>query len=391
MDTMTLEQRITQLSKRGLKRFMRTIESDQNAKVQIDGRSLINFCSNNYLGLANDERLITAAKDCMDIQGFGSGASRLVCGNMTAHRQCEEAIAKFKGCEASLLFNTGYMANIGIISSLYNREDTIFSDKLNHASIVDGIQLSNATCRRYAHCDMNVLEEIIKSSESRGKKVIITDSVFSMDGDIAPLDRIVALAEKYHCQVMIDEAHALGVLGEHGKGAAEHFGCEDKIDIQMGTLSKAAGSFGAYCCGSKELIEFLKNKARSFIYTTGQPPSVAAASSQAIDIIKTEPYRRKRLWDNVRFMLSKINDMGFNTLKTETPIIPIIVGDAQIAVEFSERLLKQNILISAIRPPTVPEHTSRLRLTVMATHEQSDLEWTLDKIYQIGRSLGFVT
>ena len=371
----------------GLRRNLRQLSGSQGREVIIEGKKVLNFCSNNYLGLANDPRLGQAAADCMERQGFGSGASRLVCGNMDAHRKLETSIAQFKGTEDCLVFSTGYMANIGIISSIFDHNDIIFSDKLNHASIVDGIRLSQAQCRRYAHCDMDALEGMLKNSGGFRKRGIITDSIFSMDGDMAPLDEIVALAQKYDCLVMIDEAHALGVMGEKGKGLAEHFGIEGKIDIQMGTLSKAAGSFGAYCCGSTALIAFLVNKARSFIYTTGMPPSVAAASFKAVELIRTEPQRREQLWENAHYMRKGLQEAGFHTMNSQTPIIPVLVKDPNMAVEFSSRLFNEGIFISAIRPPTVPHNTARLRLTVITTHTRKDLNYVLDQCKRIGKEL----
>jgi 8-amino-7-oxononanoate synthase len=279
------------------------------------------------------------------------------------------------------------MANIGIISSIFGRDDIIFSDRLNHASIIDGIALSRAQHRRYAHRDMSVLEAMLKSSGRFRKRGIITDSVFSMDGDIAPLDEIVALAQRYDCLVMIDEAHGLGVMGEKGKGLAAHFGVESKIDIQMGTLSKAAGSFGAYCCGSNELISFLINKARSFIYTTGMPPSVTAASFAAIGIIEKESERRDRLWENAHYMRAGLKRLGFDTMDSQTPIIPVLLGNADVAIECSKHLFEGGIFVTAIRPPTVSPHTARLRLTVMATHTKADLDFALEQFKRTGKEL----
>ncbi len=378
---------LQELSERGLRRKVRTLEGSQGREIIVDGRKLLNFCSNNYLGLADDPRLGAAAAASIAAEGFGSGASRLVCGNMSSHRRLEEKIAAFKGTPRALLFSTGYMANVGIISSLYNRGDMIFSDKLNHASIIDGILLSGAEYKRYAHADMESLEAMLKTAAATVKKLIITDSVFSMDGDIAPLPAIVALAKKYGCAVMVDEAHGFGVLGKNGKGAVEHFGLEGQIDIQMGTFSKAAGSFGAYCCGTNELIDFLINKARSFIYTTGLPPSVAAATLQSIEIIEQEPQRRAMLWQNTEFVLKALKDLGFDTLNTQTPIIPIVVKDPQMSVRFSEKLFAERIFVSAIRPPTVPANTARLRVTVMATHTQDDLHQFLSSVKKIGKEL----
>ena len=380
------DEELAALERQGLKRCLRNVTGAQGRKIILDGKEVLNFCSNNYLGLADDPRLRLAAVECIEKEGVGSGASRLVCGNMTAHRELEETIARFKGAESCLLFSTGYMANAGIISSVFGRDDMIFCDRLNHASIIDGIILSQAKFKRYPHNDMEALEEMIRSSSGFRRRGIITDSVFSMDGDIAPLDKIVELARQYDCLVMIDDAHALGVMGKNGKGLAEHLGVEDKIDIQMGTLSKAAGTFGAYCCGSKELIEFLVNKARSFIYTTALPPAVTASARKAIEIIRDEPALRQRLWTNTDYFYKAVDAMGFNTLSSRTPIIPVVVGEPAVAVEFSRRLLEEGIFVSAIRPPTVPAGTARLRLTVMATHTRGDLDYTLEKLRVIGRS-----
>lgn len=379
------------LQGRGLRRHLRGVSGAQGREIIVDGQRVVNFCSNNYLGLADDARLTQAAAASLQKEGFGAGASRLVCGNMAVHRQLEEKIAAFKGSESCLLFSTGYMANIGIISSVLSREDIVFSDRLNHASIVDGIRLSQAECKRYPHRDMAALEEMLKPAGRFRSRAIITDSVFSMDGDIAPLDKIVDLAQQYDCLVMIDEAHALGVMGKNGRGLAEHFGLEEKIDIQMGTLSKAAGSFGAYGCGSAALISFLINKARSFIYTTGLPPSVAAASLKAVELMEMLPRRREQLWENTRYLKTALRGIGFDTMDSQTPIIPILLKESNTAVEFSNRLLSEGILISAIRPPTVPANTARLRLTVMATHTRQDLDFVLQQLKQIGRKLCLIS
>ena len=385
-----LSDTLSLLGQTGLKRELRETAGPQGRRITIDGKKVLNFCSNNYLGLADDFRVRQAAADCIDREGFGAGASRLVCGNMSAHRRLEEYLAKFKGTENCLVFSTGYMANIGILTSLFGRQDIIFSDRLSHASIIDGIQLSQATWRRYPHLDMDALERMLKSPGSFRRRAIITDSVFSMDGDIAPLNRIVDLAKKYQCSVMIDEAHALGVMGEGGRGLAEHFAVEKDVDIQMGTLSKAAGSFGAYCCGSDKLISFFINKARSFIYTTGLPPSVAAASLRALEIIQQKPQRRAQLWANTHYVQGALRQMGFDLLATQTPITPILVGEAKAAVEFSRRLFEHGLFISAIRPPTVPPNTARLRLTVMATHTRGDLDYMLENVKAIGIKLKII-
>lgn len=379
--------RLDALDAAGLRRSLRRVTGAQGPRVEMDGREVLNFCSNNYLGLAGDSRLVQAALDSMKEGGFGSGASRLVCGSMAAHRRLERVIADFKGTEAGLLFSSGYMANIGIISSLFGKDDLVFSDRLNHASIVDGIRLSGAKARRYPHCDMDALEGMLRDRSGACRRAIITDSVFSMDGDLAPLDRLVELARRYDCVLMIDEAHALGVFGESGKGLAEHFGVGDKVDIQMGTLSKAAGAFGAYCCGSRTLIDFLVNQARSFIYTTAMPPSVAAAGAKAIEIMAQDKPVRVKLWENTRYMLARCKAIGFDTGASRSPVIPLIIRDSEKAAVFSQRLLDKGIFIGAIRPPTVPPGTARLRLTVMAGHAREELDFVLKHLEEIGHEL----
>ncbi|MBP9855092.1 MAG: 8-amino-7-oxononanoate synthase [Candidatus Omnitrophica bacterium] len=385
-----LKNTLAELEKKDLKRSLRETQSAQGPLISFEGRKILNFCSNNYLGLANDSRLGQAVVDSMKEEGYGAGAARLICGNMPSHRKLEERMAQFKGTQKCLLFSTGYMANIGIIAGLFDKEDIIFSDRLNHASIIDGIQLSGAQMKRYKHADMEHLEKLLQANPHGKKRCIITDSVFSMDGDIAPLEKIVELAKLYNCIVMIDEAHALGVMGEKGKGLAEHLGLGKKIDIQMGTFSKAAGSYGAYCCGSANLINVLMNQSRSFIYTTGLPPLVAAASIKAIEIIERDHLLREKLWDNAHYMRAGLRLAKFDCMKSSTPIIPILVKDSSLTVEFSRRLLKEGVLISAIRPPTVPVNTARLRLTVMANHSKTDIDFALNKFQKIGRELGVI-
>jgi len=382
-----LAETLAKMETQGLRRTLRPIDGAQDRVVTVDGKTYLNFCSNDYLGLANDERIKQAAIAAIKEEGFGAGAARLVCGNFASHRRLEEELACFKKTPRCLVFGSGYAANVGIISSLYGKDDVIFSDRLNHASIVDGIILSRAQLWRYPHNDMVALEERLKSASGFRKKLIVTDTVFSMDGDLAPLDRITALAKQYDCAVMVDEAHALGVLGEQGRGAVEHFMLEGKIDIQMGTLSKAAGGLGAYCCGSTELAEFLINKARSFIYTTALPPSVAATACMALKIIQNEPQRRARLWENARYFSQELRRLGFDTMASVTPIIPILVKDTKVAMSLSRQLFERGILVAAIRPPTVPEGRARLRVTVTAAHTREDFDTALEKIKTAGKTL----
>lgn len=371
------EKELKDLEKRGLLRTLKRIDSAQGPRVRIDGREVILLSSNNYLGLANHPRVKRAAIEAIERYGVGSGASRLISGNMSLHEELEERIAEFKGVESSLLFNSGYTANTGIISAIVGKGDFIYSDELNHASIIDGSRLSRAEIRIYPHKDINRLEDLLKRERGKGKRLIITDTVFSMNGDIAPLKEIYELIEKYSALLMVDEAHATGVLGNKGKGAVEHFGLSGKDIIQMGTLGKALGSFGAYIAGSKDLIGYLINKTRSFIYTTSLPSSIAAASIEAIKIIEEDESLIKRLWDNRKIFIDGLNSLGVNTFGSETPIIPIFIGDTYKASKMAQLLFEQGIFAPAIRPPTVPEGGSRIRITVMATHTKDDIEEAL--------------
>ena len=389
-NSIIFENELRELSDKGLRRSLKEISGPQGREIILEGRKVLNFCSNNYLGLADDPRIVEAACSSLKSEGFGSGASRLVCGNMESHRSLQEAVAKLKKTEQCLLFSSGYMANVGIISGLFGRDDLIISDKLNHASIVDGIILSRADSKRYAHKDMDALEDILKNTGKYRRKLIVTDSVFSMDGDLAPLQEIVSLSNKYDALVMVDEAHAFGVLGENGSGLVEQLGLHGQIDIQMGTFSKAAGTYGAYCCGSKAMIDLLVNRARSFIYTTGLPPSVAAASLEAVRIIESDRTLRQKLAQQAQYLREGLKQLGFDTMASQTPIIPVLLKDAAIAMEFSRRLLECGIFVQAIRPPTVPVNSSRLRITVMATHVKEDIEYLLELMQKIGRDLAVI-
>ncbi|HQO57792.1 MAG TPA: 8-amino-7-oxononanoate synthase [Candidatus Omnitrophota bacterium] len=383
-----LKAELAALEEKGLHRSLRGLDGAQGRVVRIGGRDCINFCSNDYLGLAADVRLWDAAAASFERSGFGAGASRLVCGTMPEHRRLEERLAAFKGAEGCVLFNCGYMANVGIISSLFGRDDLILSDRLNHASIMDGIVLSRAEFRRYPHCDTAALEHLLREAGGQYRTiVIITESVFSMDGDLAPLDRIARLAKEHGAVVMVDEAHAAGVFGAGGRGAVDHFGCGGDIALQMGTLSKAFGSAGAYVCGPALTMDYIINRARSFIYTTALPPSVAAASLKALEIIESEPGRREALWRNARQVRDELRDAGFNTLRSQSPIIPVVIGDEKRAAAFSEKLFEQGLWVAAIRPPTVPANTARLRVTVTAGHTPEDVTCLLTRMKTIGKEL----
>ena len=383
MNISILEKNLQEIQEQGIYRRLRTVDSSQGREIILEGQRVLNFCSNDYLGLANDERIKASAIEAIKEYGFGSGASRLICGNMSPHDKLETELAQFKKTESALVYSSGYMANAGIIPALMDRNSVVFSDKLNHASIIDGIILSRAKLVRYPHCDMQALEEMLKNIPTAQHKLIVTDSVFSMDGNKAPLGGIVALARRYEAMVMVDEAHAFGVLGTRGCGLIEELSLEGKIEIQMGTLSKAAGCFGAYACGTKILRDYLINKSHSFIYTTAMPPSLAQAARVALKIIGEAGQLRRTLQENGDYLRAKLHAMGLDTMQSSTPIIPILVKDPLQAVAMSKRLLEQGIFVQAIRPPTVPVGASRLRITVMATHTQDDLGRLLNALRKL--------
>ncbi len=373
----------------GLYRELNVVDNAQGAYLNIEGKTYLSFCSNNYLDLANNPLVVSAVKDAVGKYGWGAGASRLVSGNMTLHETLENEISIFKEKESAILFPTGYMANTGAISSLVSKGDLVISDKLNHASIIDGCRLSGADFRVYAHCDIEKLENILKKSSSYPRKLIVTDSVFSMDGDLAPLPNIVSIASKYKAIVMVDEAHGTGVFGKEGRGVVEHFNLNKEIDVVMGTFSKAIGSMGGYVCGDVDLIDFLRNKARSFIYTTALPPAVCAASIAGLELIQKNPSLRTSLWKNIHYLRDGLCKLNLNVISSESPIIPILIGDADKAVVISKLLYEKGILIPAIRPPTVPVNSSRLRMTVMSTHTREDMERLLDVLSNVQNILKY--
>jgi len=383
-----LAEEIEELAQGGLYRGCRVVQSEQSARVILDGREVIMLSSNNYLGLATHPRLRAAAKEAVERYGCGSGASRLIAGTMELHEQLEQSIAKFKRVEAAIIFNSGYTANLGVISTLMNAGDVIFSDELNHASIIDGCRLSRAKVCVYPHRDVDALAKMLATHRSYKRKMIVTDGVFSMDGDIAPLPDIVELAHRHGALVMLDDAHGTAVLGRDGRGTASMFGLESEIDIQMGTLSKALGGFGAFVAGRRVLRDYLVNRCRSFIYTTALPPSVLASSLAALQIVDDEPWRRENLLANAEFLAKGLQSLGYDTLGSTTHIIPVILGDAERAVQMSHMLLEYGVFAHGIRPPTVPEGMSRIRVALMATHTRKDLVQVLDAFAEVGRKLG---
>ena len=378
-----IEQKLEEIRSRNLYRQLKVVDGEQDATVRLNGREVLNLSSNNYLGLANHPALKQAAREALDRWGCGSGASRLISGNMTAHEELEQRIAHFKGTEAALVFNSGYQANVGIIATLMERDDVVLSDALNHASIIDGCRLSRAAVSVYRHCDMEHLESLLKDAPARARKLIATESIFSMDGDIAPLGEMVELAERYGAMVMVDEAHATGVRGPNGAGVVAEMGLGDRVLVQMGTLGKALGAFGAYVAGSARLKELLINRARSFIFTTSLPPVVMAMAGAAVELVEREPERQCALQRNTGRLRDGLQRIGYEVAGS-TQIIPVIVGDEQPCMELAARLLESGFYVQGIRPPTVPPGTSRLRVTTMATHTPKQMEQALAAFEQAG-------
>ena len=382
-------EKLDQIKKNGLYRKMRHLQTPQGPHIKIDGKDYLLLSSNSYLGLCNDDRLKQAARDAIEKYGVGSGGSRLTTGSYEIHQKLEEEIAFFKKTEAALLFNTGYMANVGAISSIADKSWIIFSDSLNHASIIDGCRLSRAEIVVYDHCDTKDLARKVQDNANR-QALIVTDGLFSVDGDIAPLPAIVEIAKKNNILLMVDDAHSTGVLGPNGGGTADYFGLSDEIDISMGTLSKALASEGGFIAGKQSMIDYLVNTARSFIFSTALSPATIAVARKALEIIRIEPQRRETLLANAAWFRAELRQAGFAAAENEAPIISIVVGAPDLAVAFSNRLMERNIFVSAIRPPTVPEGTSRLRISIMATHTGEDLEQALNSIAEIGRDLGVI-
>ncbi|HKY06590.1 MAG TPA: 8-amino-7-oxononanoate synthase [Candidatus Binatia bacterium] len=368
-----IRRELEELKKASLYRSLRSVDGEQGPILIVDGREVLNFSSNNYLGIANHPALAEAAKAAIDRYGCGSGASRLISGNMLMHDALEAKLAAFKGTEAALVFNSGFQANTGILSTLAGEGDAILSDALNHASIIDGCRLSRAKTVVYPHCDLDQLEKSLKGLASCRRKLIVTESIFSMDGDEAPLAGIVELAERYRAEVMVDEAHATGLFGSSGAGVVAKLGLGERVLVQMGTLGKALGGFGAYVAGSADLRELLINRCRSFIFTTSLPPAVMAMAMAAIDLVTREPERRERLWENCRRMTKGLRALGF-AADASSAIVPVIIGDAGKCMRLSEGLMERGIFAQGIRPPTVPPGTSRLRITLMASHTSDQID-----------------
>jgi 8-amino-7-oxononanoate synthase len=358
----------------GLYRRLRVLEGPEASEVVVDGRRALLLCSNDYLGLATHPEVVAAAREALERWGAGSGSSRLISGTLGLHSELEDKIAAWKGTERALLFSSGYHANLGCLQALVGRGDAILSDELNHASLIDGCRLSRAEVRIYRHGDLGSLEEALRATAGARRRLVVTDSVFSMDGDCAPLVAICELAERHGAAVMVDEAHATGLFGASGSGLVEELGLHGRVLVQMGTLGKALGSFGAYVAGPAELVETLVNRARTFIFTTALPPAAVAAASRAIDLVRSDPELRRRAWRNARQLHARLRAAGYRLPTLQSAILPIRIGDSRRTMELCERLLERGVFAQGIRPPTVPPGTARIRVTVMASHSEEQLD-----------------
>ena len=386
-----LHDQLAEMNANGREFRLRVLAGAQQPIANFDGKDVINLGSNNYLGLTTHKALRRAAIEAIRTHGVGAGAVRVIAGTMDLHMALEEQIAKFKGTEACVVFQSGFTANAGTVSAILGKDDLIISDELNHASIIDGCRLSRATIKVFKHKDVADCERICKETENwPGHKLLITDGVFSMDGDIAPLPELCSLAEKFNCIMMVDDAHSSGVLGRNGRGTVDHLGCHGRVHIQVGTLSKAIGAIGGYVCGSRELINFLYRRARPFVYSTGHPPSVVASCQAAFTLLDSPEGEKliKKLWANTKFFQRRLKKLGFSIGETQTPITPIHVGEAAKAFEFSRRLYSAGVYAPGVGSPTVAEGKARLRAIVTATHKRADLERACEIIAETGRGLG---
>jgi len=386
-----LSEELDKLREQKLYQKLRVLETEQLPISRFDGRQVINLSSNNYLGLTTHPKLRARALEAIQKWGVGSGAVRTIAGTMAVHMELEEKIAKFKRVEAAVVFQSGFTANAGTVQAILGREDVIISDQLNHASIIDGCRLSRAEIKVFPHKSIEACENILREIAGRKcRKLLVTDGVFSMDGDIAPLPQLVELAEKYGCIMMIDDAHASGVLGRNGRGTVDHFNLHGRVDIQVGTLSKAIGALGGYICSTRDTIEFLYHRGRPFLFSTSHPPSVAATCLAAFEVLEEEPQLIDRLWANTKFFKEGLKRLGFNTGVSETPITPVIVGDAALAHEFSRQLFAAGVFAQSLGFPTVPEGKARIRTIVTATHTQEELTRALEILESVGKKLKII-
>jgi glycine C-acetyltransferase len=385
-----LSQELDAMKSQGIYRRLRILEDEQKAHTNFDHRSVVNLSSNNYLGLTTHPRLKQRALEAIERFGVGSGSVRTIAGTMAIHMELERKLAEFKKTEAVVVFQSGFTANAGTVSSVLSKEDVIISDELNHASIIDGSRLSRATIKVFPHKDVDAVRRILKELPAGPRKLLITDGVFSMDGDLGPLPELCALAEEYGCIMMVDDAHASGVFGANGRGTIDHFNVHGRVDIQVGTLSKAIGALGGYVAGSRSLIDFLYHRARPFLFSTSHPPSVAATCLAAIDVLLEEPAIIEQLWENTRFFKAGLVALGFNTGISESPITPVIVGDGALAMKLSDSLFEQGVFAQGIAFPTVARDKARVRTIVTATHTRDDLQYALDAFKKVGTALGVI-
>ena len=385
-----LDTELNALRDQGLYRRMRILDAEQKAQTSFDHHSVINLSSNNYLGLTTHPRLRERALAALQALGVGTGSVRTIAGTMAMHMELERKLAEFKKVEAVVVFQSGFTANAGTVSAILTKDDVVISDELNHASIIDGCRLSRAAIKVFPHKDVDAARRILEGLPAAQRKLLITDGVFSMDGDLGPLPALCELAEQTGCIMMVDDAHASGVFGKNGRGTIDHFGMHGRVDIQVGTLSKAIGALGGYVAGSKSLIEFLYHRARPFLFSTSHPPAVAAACIAAIDVLLEEPEIIDRLWENTRFFKSGLENLGFNTGISESPITPVIAGDSARATKLSDRLFEEGVFAQSIVFPTVAKDKARVRTIVTATHTREDLQFALDAFSKVGKELGLV-
>jgi glycine C-acetyltransferase len=378
------------LKAQGLYRHLRVLDDEQKAKTTFEHHQVVNLSSNNYLGLTTHPRLREAALEATRRFGVGSGSVRTIAGTMEIHMELERRLAEFKQTEAVVVFQSGFAANAGTVAAVLNKEDVVVSDALNHASIIDGSRLSRATIKVFPHKDVDAARQVLRDLPSGQRKLLITDGVFSMDGDLGVLPALCALAEEYGCIMMVDDAHASGVFGKNGRGTVDHFGMHGRVDIQVGTLSKAIGALGGYVAGSRALVEFLYHRARPFLFSTSHPPAVAAACIAAIDVLMEEPQIIDRLWENTRFFKSGLSALGFDTGLSESPITPVIAGEGALAMKLSDRLFEEGVFAQGIAFPTVARDKARVRTIVTATHTRGELQFALDVFAKVGRELGII-
>jgi glycine C-acetyltransferase len=388
LDYLTRE--LNALRAQGLYRRLRVLDGEQKAHASVDHRSVVNLSSNNYLGLTTHPALRARALEALTALGVGTGSVRTIAGTMEIHMELERKLAVFKNTEAAVVFQSGFTANAGTVSSILGRDDAIVSDELNHASIIDGARLSRATIKVFPHRDVAAARALLAELPRAQRKLLVTDGVFSMDGDLGPLPALCDLADEFGCIMMVDDAHASGVFGQHGRGTVDHFGMHGRVDVQVGTLSKAIGALGGYVAGTRSLIDFLHQRARPFLFSTSHPPSVAATCIAALEVLETEPQWMERLWDNARFFKAGLQALGFDTGISESPITPVIAGENALAMTLSDRLFEEGVFAQGIGFPTVPKGKARVRTIVTATHTRDELQYALDCFRKVGTELGIV-